>query len=167
MLAILRDFDIKNISQIFKQVNEKFQLSRLYIADAKKFIENSPEIEIYTSHMLSAHGPKIIKFSFNETHSKELKLFEQKRFLQWNQNPMRIFFFKAYLRAKIDKKFNPESLELTDGEILKIFSEKFNFTIKFVFSPDNDTYGYRMDNGTFTGSLGMIEYERADIAGKF
>lgn len=166
ILAILKDFESEKISEILEYGNEKFKLCRLYIADAKSFIESSPEIEIFTRHALAAGGAKIKKFSFNGTHSKELKFFEQKRFLQWNKNPMRIFFFKAYLRAKIDKKFNVESLGLLDGEILKIFAEKFNFTIMFVFSPDNETYGYRMENGTFTGSLGMLEYERADMAGK-
>lgn len=160
------NFEKSKITEILERGNREFKLCRLYIADAKNFIENSSKIEIFTRYAFAVGGPKIKKFSFNKTHSQELKIFEQKRFLQWNKNPMRIFFFKAYLRAKVDKKFRPESLELTDGEILKIFAEKFNFTIKFVFSPDNETYGYKMDNGTFTGSLAMLEYELADMAGE-
>ena len=109
---------------------------------------------------------KILKFSFNESEKSNIEIFEKNRFRQWNKNPMKIFFYNHYLRAKVNENYDPESLAFACGENLKIFSKKFNFTIKFVFSTDNETFGRRLENGTYTGSLGMIEYERADLAGK-
>lgn len=162
----MSDFEREKVEEILKDGNERFKLCRLYIADVKDFLNISPHIQVYTRHVLAANGPEIKIFSFNRTHVTDLKIFEQKRFLQWNKKPMKIFFFRAYFRAKVNWQFDPESLGLVDGEILKILAKKFNFTLKLVLSPDKDTYGYRLPNGTFTGSLGMLEYERADMAGE-
>lgn len=56
------------------------------------------------------------------------------------------------------------SLKFQDSETLKILSKMANFKIKFVKSPDGIKHGYQTSNYTFTGSLGMVEYENADLA---
>lgn len=51
-----------------------------------------------------------------------------------------------------------------DGEILQIFSKVLNFTPVFVASEDGETFGHQFLNGTFTGALASIEYNKADLS---
>lgn len=50
-----------------------------------------------------------------------------------------------------------------DGFLLGNYANDMDFTIKMIHPEDNDTYGFEINN-TFTGTLGDIVYNRADIA---
>lgn len=58
-------------------------------------------------------------------------------------------------------------LKYLEGEILKIYSKLMNFSIDFVALPNSTTanYGYQLENGTFVGSLGLVEYGEVDLLG--
>lgn len=51
-----------------------------------------------------------------------------------------------------------------DGILLGILAEEINFDLHIIEPPWDETYGYRLNNGTFTGTISDVLYGRADAA---
>ncbi|XP_070494137.1 uncharacterized protein [Chironomus tepperi] len=98
----------------------------------------------------------------------QLETFKLKRFSNLNGYPLKVVLFQFLMVCKGEMdpsgNFILETLKFQDPEALKILSKYMNFSIQFVKSTDGINHGYETSNKTFTGSLGMIEYEHADFA---
>lgn len=127
-------------------------------------------LQIYAYNPFS-NDDKLVKFLFDYNFVKEflvLKSFMKNRYQDLNQFPLRVVLFRfmmvCYGERDAEGNLILSSLKFQDSETLKILSKMANFKIKFVKSPDGIKHGYQTSNYTFTGSLGMVEYENADIA---
>lgn len=83
-----------------------------------------------------------------------------------NGYPMRVYIFEYPVISQPirDKMGKILRFKYLDGAILNFLSEKMNFTPIFHKILDNVTYGFRYQNGTFTGALKALENNYVDIA---
>jgi hypothetical protein len=165
VLVILNDANFTAIENLLKNWTEQFELSRLYIADYSEVKMCKKNIAVFTYNKLTSGIEKLQKFTLSRQTIDELISFDRRRYENWNKNNLRVIISKFNMVTKIDEKtFDPATLGYVDGEILRIFSRYFNFTIDFCrMGNDGNRFGTRLPNGTFTGYLSLLEYGKVDL----
>lgn len=162
VLAILTDFEESSVENILKYSHKQFELTRLYITSYED-LKNGASVSIHTYDLVAYGQPTIRKFSIRTKLSRHFLTFNSKRYSNWNKNEMRISLHPFSLAAKIDlKTCDPKSLRYIDGEILKIFSQYFNFSMKLLINTKGGL-GTKLPNGSLTGALEMIENGTVDL----
>lgn len=115
--------------------------------------------------------PEYLKLTFTPFNIyrkfKEMKLFIAKRVSNLHQYPLRVNMFDFPMISKRETDENEEVIHYSysDGETIKIIGEKMNFTVKYEESSDAIKYGFQLEDGNFTGSLGALENEEVDLLG--
>ncbi|KAG5671647.1 hypothetical protein PVAND_001838 [Polypedilum vanderplanki] len=96
----------------------------------------------------------------------EIKKYQNDRIWNLHRFPLRIYIFDSPMSVKkvtLDKTSKIKFI-YTDGELANMLSEKMNFTAIYVLSNDEISHnGYLMENGSFSGGIGAIEKNRADL----
>jgi hypothetical protein len=161
-LVILTDFENEKLEKILSDSHKTFDLSRFYLADYSDFVRNS-KIKAHTYDVVAVVGSSKVKtFNFERAINRDYVKFDSRRYKNWNKNPMRVFLSPFSLASKIDRKTNdPATLGYMDGEILRIFSLYFNFTLNFISGVVGSSTV--LPNGTAKGSLGLLEYGKLDL----
>ncbi|XP_059607719.1 uncharacterized protein LOC132255633 [Phlebotomus argentipes] len=81
-----------------------------------------------------------------------------------NGYPLRIeMFHSAFNYLRINKTTGVKYFEGTDAEAMRALRVFMNFTAIFQ-QPDGDMFGYKLPNGSFTGTLGRISTRKSDLA---
>lgn len=164
-LAILPDLTEASMREILRSSSENFKLSRFYVANLNDFLVDTQSIRVSTYNFLANGNEMLQQFTLQNENSSEIKAFEESRYKNWNKLKLRATLFPFNMVAKVDQKtYDLSSIGYSDGETLKIFARHFNFTIDFKNIPENNGHGQRLTNGTFTGSLRMLENNEVDIA---
>lgn len=159
VLAILTDLGKIKLDKILIDSHQIYELSRFYLIDSFDFFNNS-NIKIFTYDSVAVKGHKIKTFNLNQN----LTIFDKERYKNWNKNEIRVLFTSFSLASKVNKTtFDLKTVGYMDGEILKIFSKHFNFTIKFIPQRNENGQGITLSNGTVSGTLGQLEYSHADL----
>lgn len=115
--------------------------------------------------------PVHLVLEFNPTNAEEnfdqMRQFLSERLSNLHEYPLRVNVFDFPMVSKAERGHNGEVTHYSyvDGETVQIIGEKLNFTIIYVDSGDGVQYGFQLDDGNFTGSLGLLEYEQVDLAG--
>ncbi|KAG5671016.1 hypothetical protein PVAND_001236 [Polypedilum vanderplanki] len=170
-LIIITDEEFEELLiKIFTDAWEKFRIFDIFIIYDEEFKDFFQLFNIYGFYLFRPK-PQLIQievpFLFGDGLER-LENFKQTRFnkLEGYELKVVLFTFIMVCEGQVDENGNfiLETLRLQDSEILKILSKFADFKIKFVKSPDGINHGYQASNNTFTGSLGMVEYERADFA---
>jgi len=80
------------------------------------------------------------------------------------QYPLKVAIFQHPLLAwpVKGKKFN--KFEFPDGDFIYELSRRMNFTPMYLYSVSEMRQGFQLANGSFTGSLDLIEAEKADFS---
>lgn len=156
--------------EIFIIAWQKYRISDLFMLCDDEFRQLFKPLQIFSYNPFSNDKLVKIEFDYNFGEGLEvLKSFMKNRYRDMNQFPLRVVLFRfmmvCYGERDADGNLILNSLKFQDAETLKILSKIANFKIKFVKSPDGIKHGYQTSNFTFTGSLGMVEYENADLAG--
>lgn len=102
-----------------------------------------------------------------ETRFNEMSKFLHERVTNLHQYPLRvnIFDFPMISKREVDDEGETKYYSYSDGETIRIIGEKLNFTILYEESEDGVQYGFQMEDGNFTGSLGALESEQVDLLG--
>uniref|UniRef100_A0A1B0CS12 Uncharacterized protein n=1 Tax=Lutzomyia longipalpis TaxID=7200 RepID=A0A1B0CS12_LUTLO len=78
--------------------------------------------------------------------------------------PLRIdMFHSAFNYLRRNKKTGEISFVGADAEVMRALKDFFNFS-ENLQQPDDDAFGYKLPNGSFTGTLGRLSAHRCDIA---
>ncbi|XP_055706016.1 uncharacterized protein LOC129803458 [Phlebotomus papatasi] len=81
-----------------------------------------------------------------------------------NGYPLRIeMFHSAFNFERRDPQTGEVRFEGTDAEVMRSLKDFMNFSVIFQ-EPDEDYFGYRLPNGSFTGTIGRISTGRSDLA---
>lgn len=113
--------------------------------------------------------PEFVSFEFTLKNVDEINAkidkFIDARTRNLQRFPIRIdiFDFPMTSKAEYDRNGRLSHFSYVDGQVIECISKILNFTPIYIISPDNNKYGYQLLNGTFTGSLGAIEYDKADL----
>lgn len=108
----------------------------------------------------------IVFNSHNQNESiREMNEFRKKRVenLQGFKLNIDIFEYEMKSVAVRDENGSISHYTYPDGELLNSIAKYMNFTPVYVVNTDGEDYGYQDSNGNFTGSLGALEYEKADL----
>lgn len=161
----------KLIEEIFIVAWKSFRIFDLFIICDEEFRTFFETFHIFAYKLFTNEANKLIKIPFDFYFAEGLDLlqaFMESRFRDLNGFPLKVVLFRFMMVCDGEEDENGnlilEKLKFQDAETLKILSNLANFSIKFVKSPDGIKHGYQTSNNTFTGSLGMMEYENADIA---
>lgn len=160
--------------KIFNVAWQKFRIYDLFITCDSEFQQLFNSFSIFAYNLFTNDDEKkLIKFTFDYDFVEamdELRIFIKNRYRNLNGYPLKVVIFRFMMMCDGDEDSNGnfilKSLKFQDGEMLKILSKIANFQVNFVKSPDGVMHGYQSinNNNTFTGSLGMVEYEQADFA---
>lgn len=97
-------------------------------------------------------------------YNKEINIFVRKRVQNLHKFPLRIEIYEESLLSKAvrNERGDITNYEYADGDTVAHLAKRMNFTPIFVNINDSSKHGYKLSNGTFTGSLGLIEDDKAD-----
>lgn len=111
---------------------------------------------------------KCFNITTHQSQQEEIEKFIHLRVTNLNQFPLRIDIFDEWLMslAVRNEKGIVTHYKYEDGETVAVLAKKMNFKPFYVPVQDKTMYGYRLSNGTFTGSIGAIEHGRADFSAK-
>lgn len=100
----------------------------------------------------------------------EENLIEMENFLKYRLDnlqkfPLKIHIFEYGMKsvAVYDSSGNISHYTYPDGELISSIAKVMNFTPVYLPHDEGARYGYQLSNGTFTGGLAAIEYDKADI----
>lgn len=164
----------EKMHEIFLKGWNQYRIHDIFIIIDEEFKRFFQTFSVYSYNFFTNEridGHQLIKIDFAFMFGEgldQLESFKLKRFSNLNGYSLKVVLFRFLMvcAGEIDSSGNfiLDTLKFQDAEALKILSKYMNFTIKFVKSSDGINHGYQNSNKTFTGSLGMIEYEHADFA---
>jgi hypothetical protein len=96
----------------------------------------------------------------------EIKSYQRNRIRNLHKYPIRIYIFESPMTVKkvIVGKTSKVIFTYVDGELASLLAEKMNFTSIFVVSEIEKSHnGFMLENGSFSGGIGAIENDRADL----
>jgi len=102
----------------------------------------------------------------NEEQILEIKSFIAKRIRNLQKYPLKIAIYHQPMLASPvkDKDGKIRRYQFPDGDFAHQLSQRFNFTPIYFHTGGDIKQGQRLANGSFTGSLGMIESGGADYS---
>ncbi|KAL7022552.1 hypothetical protein ACKWTF_012293 [Chironomus riparius] len=159
--------------EIFLKGWNQYRIHDIFIIIDEEFKQFFQTFNLYSYNLFTNKNTKaqLIKIEFPFMFGDGLDLLESftdTRFSNLNGYALKVVLFQFLMvcKGEMDSSgyFLLETLKFQDAEALKILSKYMNFIIQFVKSADGINHGYQTSNKTFTGSLGMIEYEQADFA---
>lgn len=134
--------------------NENGMQYEINICLYNPFHEDSPETFCIEFNLLNLNENLKIMENFRKKRIENLQGYNMK---------VNIFEYDMKSVAVFDKKGKLSHYTYPDGEILNFIAKYMNFTPVYITNTDEDNYGYQDANGNFTGSLGALEYEKADL----
>lgn len=159
------------LKEIFLQGWTKYRIYDVFIIIDEEFKKFFHSFHVYSYNHFTIQEKKLVSMEITYKFQSGLKAmneFKNKRFRNLNKYPLKVVLFRFMMvcDGETDESgnFKLETLKFQDAEALMILSKQMNFSIKFVKSSDGVNHGYQTSNKTFTGSLGMVEYEHADFA---
>lgn len=101
---------------------------------------------------------------------RQLELLETltaERISNLHKFPLRVHLYAQEMFSKpiFDKNRNLAKFKYSNGAVLEALAEKLNFAPFFINDPFEAFDGFVMPNGTFSGSLAMLEQEEVDYVG--
>lgn len=172
LIFLTDEFDEKLLMETFASAWKRHKISDVFISFDQEFRKYSETFRIYAFNIFHRHSVgQLVKLNFPFLLGDGLNLlkrFEATRYKNLNGYSLKVVLFQFMMVCSgVEYKngsYELSTLKFQDAEALKILSKLANFTIEFVKSPDGVKHGYQTSNFTFTGSLGLVEYEQADIA---
>lgn len=173
LLLLNDEFSREILRKTFEVAFQQFGISDVFIVfayDFKKFFE---PFSVYAFNTFEAGDitDRIIEINFSFDFApgiEDLREIVENRYKNLGGYVLRVVLFKFMMVCEGTQfkngSFDISTLKYQDAELLKILAKSANFSIKFVTSADGVNHGYQTSNFTFTGSLGMVEYEKADFA---
>lgn len=173
-LVFLNDeFSREILKKTFEVAFHNFGISDVFIVFTNEFENFFEAFHVYAFNTFEAGEirDRIIEINFPfdfKPGIEDLNEIVENRYKNLGGFELRVVLFKFMMVCEgiqfKNGSFDISTLKYQDAEILKILAKSANFSIKFVTSPDGVNHGYQTSNYTFTGSLGMVEYEKADFA---
>lgn len=167
----------ENAEEILKVGFEKYKLLNVAVMVIKdQAIEGHVEkrVSLCMFNPFSGNGdlrtPQFHRIHFSPfsflNQLNEIKYFMMMRIDNLHKYPLKIYIFQFPMVSSPvyddDKKII--KYDYIDGAITEILSEHLNFTPIYINrSDDGFTFGNIYPNGTFTGSLAALEYEKVDF----
>lgn len=172
LLFLTDKFSSDLVTKIFQVSWDGYKIHDVFIVFHDEFDKYFEPFSIYTFNTFHQSSPNQlveILFHYNYTVATDtLQKFKVNRYRDLHGYRLKVVLFQFMMVCSGTEykngSFDIESLKFQDAEALKILSKIANFTIEFVKSADGVKHGYQTSNFTFTGSLGMVEYEQADFA---
>lgn len=172
LIFLIDDSSNELLKKIFSDAWKLHKIADIFIIVDREFKKYFESFSVYTYHTFNNDiTNQLIEINFSNERKDGLdmlKAFEKNRFKNLNGFKLRVVLFQFMMVCSgveyPNGTYELDSLKFQDAEALKILSKIMNFTISFVKSPDGVKHGYQTSNFTFTGSLGLIEYEGADLA---
>lgn len=109
---------------------------------------------------------KIFNFTDDDPDFTKVENFIRMRVNNLHKYPLRVYIFEDTLVSKAIRNEHGviTRYSYADGDTVVHLSEIMNFTPIYINPNDSSKFGYQLSNGTFTGSLGAIEYDKADFS---
>lgn len=172
LIVLSESFSRELLKEIFTKAWTNFKIFDIVIIFDQEFKRYFEPFSIYAFNTFEAsHQNQLFEAKFSGEASEGLESFER---FQTNRNSnlngyqLKVVLFQFMMVCEGTEypngTYKIDTLKYQDAEALKIMSKFANFSINFVKSSDGVKHGYQSSNYTFTGSLGMVEYEKADLA---
>lgn len=117
-----------------------------------------------------SRSPEFCCWTFNSSNLLEtlakMEKFQVERIQNLHGFPLKISIFEYEMKslAVYDENGDLSHYTYPDGELMSAVAHCMNFTPVFITILDGPKYGYQLPEGSFTGSLGDVEYEMVDLA---
>lgn len=172
LVFLTGEVSIELLREIFTTAWNDFKICEIFITFDIEFRKFFQPFSIYVFNIFSTDHIDTqlieINFPFALEGLEKLEAFDANLYKNLNNFPLKVVLFQFMMVCHgiefENGSYIVESLKWQDAEAMKIISKVANFSIEFVKSPDGVKHGYQTSNFTFTGSLGMVEYEHADLA---
>ena len=173
LIFLTAEITDNTMHEIFLKGWNQYRIHDIFIIIDEEFKKFFQTFSLYSYNLFTNKNTdsQLIKIDFPFMFGDgldQLESFKLSRFSNLNGYALKVVLFQFLMvcEGELDSsgKFKLETLKFQDAEALKILSKYMNFIIQFVKSTDGINHGYQTSNNTFTGSLGMIEYEQADFA---
>ncbi|KAG5671678.1 hypothetical protein PVAND_001866 [Polypedilum vanderplanki] len=175
VLIHVLDGEIDDSKEVLKNAFDELKMLNLAVvmmtqSDDGKMIVN---LILYNPFCGSKDNrqPEYLVLNFDLTNAEEnfdkMRKFVDERLTNLHEYPLRVnlFDFPMVSKAVYDDNDQISHYSYVDGETIQIIGEKMNFTIVYVDSNDGINYGFQLEDGNFTGTLGLLEYDEIDLAG--
>lgn len=147
VLIFLNDFVLSHlVDDIFNVAWNNYKILNIYVVD---FLFPT---QVY------AYNPfdrTLVTFAVDNINNVSIRNFEKARIANLKGYKLKVTYFDFFLVAdgKTDENgmYIIETLRFPDGEGLKLLSKLANFSVEFVKTANGITYGWRHENGTYTG----------------
>lgn len=166
----LSENDYESAEEVLKVGFEKYKLINVAVAMASS-VDQKGTFCLYNPFSGDAYSrrPDFHCTDFT-SNSFSLQLVEIEKFIRarisnLQKYPLKIDIFPYPMVSLPIYDSNNELVRYgyPDGEMIHIIAQKMNFTPVYIDSPDDAAYGSVYPNGTFTGSLAALEYEKVDF----
>lgn len=172
LIVLSGSFSQELLKEIFTKAWKEFKIFDILIIFDQEIRKYFEPFSIYVFNTFAAfHQNQLFDVRFSNEASGGLKAFERfqmNRHRNLNGFPLKVVLFQFMMVCEGTEykngSYKIDTLKYQDAEALKILSKFANFSIQFVKSSDGVKHGYQTSNYTFTGSLGMVEHEQADLA---
>lgn len=167
------DADAKKSKEWLKIVYEKYKILNVAVVCYVPKMESLSVLEfdviVCFYNPFSEKLSDFLCLSFDLDNMKEslmkMKSFLRKRIenLQGFKLKVNIFEYKMKSVAVYSQKGELSRYTYPDGELLSSIAKNMNFTPVYLNNFGEAKYGFQFQNGTFSGSLADLEYDRADL----
>lgn len=172
LLLICDEISDIDLIRMFNDTWEKFKIFDIFLINLHDNENDKLTVYSYFTFHSSLPENRLVKFNFTASRPSpgfdSLRQFIKETRSNLNGFKLRAVIFPFMMVCSASRfsngSLNFDSLKYQDAENLKILSKFANFTVKLVDSPDKILHGFQNSNNKFTGSLGMVEYENADLA---
>lgn len=173
VLALLDDSPVQETKKILHQAYHDFKILGVALINIRaeyldgQYLKTAVELFMFNPFVMD--DSSLVTFKFTQTNAGQvLADFDQfisSRARNLHMFPVRvsIFDYPMVSKPEYDENGRISHYSYVDGETIATMAKYMNFTPLYV-EPEYAKYGFQFANGTFCGSLGDIEYGKAELA---
>lgn len=177
MLSLI-DVDSEEAKEVLKISFERYNLLNSAVTSLDPRFEGDQlvgfDITMCLYHPFKGNSeersPEFVCWTFNSSNLREnlakMERFQIERIQNLHGYPLKISIFDYEMKSLAVYDDNGDLTHYTypDGELMSAVANCMNFTPVYITILDGPKYGYQLPEGSFTGSLGDVEYEMVDLA---
>lgn len=171
--ALLYDLTAQEIKRILSQAYHDYKILGVACINVKaeylngQYLTSTIELYMYNPFVKDDSSLAIFKFTPENVNQLlgEFQHFIEARVrnLHGFQLRVSIFDYPMVSKPEFDESGTISHYSFVDGDQITTMAKYMNFTSVYV-QPEFAKFGFQFPNGTFVGSLGDMEYDKADIA---
>jgi hypothetical protein len=172
VLVNILDGEIDDSKEVLKSAFDELNMLNIAIVMMTQSEDGGEvSVNLILYNPFNTRDPEYLVLEFNpftaEENFEKMRRFVELRLTNLHQYPLRVnlFDFPMVSKAEYDDNNEITRYSYVDGETVQIIGEKMNFSVIYVDSSDGVQYGFQLEDGNFTGTLGLLEYEQVDLAG--